>query len=407
LSASRKPNGELPISQLAAKVVPSATLAAGAKARQLQAAGVTVCDFSLGEPDQPTPVHISEAAAEAVRAGHTHYTPVPGIPKLRAAIVKHYQRLYQHSIDVSQVIVCSGAKHSLHNALAATVNPGDEVVIPTPYWVSYSDMVSMAGGKPVLAPTTFESGFKLSPKGLRAALTPRTRLLMLNSPCNPTGTVYSRSELEALVDIVLDSRAGILSDEIYEQLCYNGSKATCVASLRPELADRTITVSGASKSFAMTGWRMGWAVAPTAIAEAMCKIQSQQTGCSSSVGQYAMLAALEGPQDCVAAMRQQYALRRDLVTRRLGAMPGIRLHEGTGAFYAFFDVSKYFGKTLGGRKVIDSDSFCAAALETAHVNFVSGSAFGADGWIRMSYACGRSIIEAGLDCFETWLRAAK
>lgn len=394
----------LSVSKLAASVPPSATLAAGAKAKQLQASGVTVYDFSLGEPDQATPVHIVEAAADAVRAGHTHYTPVPGIPELRSAIVGHYQRLYHYDVDASQVVVTSGAKHALHNALIATVGPGDEVVIPTPYWVSYSDMVSKTGAKPVLVETTFESGFKLSPKQLQKAMTKKTKLLMLNSPCNPTGTVYTHGEMESLADVVLDTRAGILSDEIYEQLCYDDAQATCMASLRPELAKRTITVSGASKSYAMTGWRMGWAVAPAEIAQAMATVQSQETGCTSSVGQYALLAALQGPQDCVAAMRNQYAARRELVTRRLRAIPGIRLHQGMGAFYAFFDVSEYFGRKLGGRRVTDSASFCEAALETAHVNFVCGSAFGAEGFVRMSYACGRSVIEAGLDRFEEWLK---
>ena len=264
-------------------------------------------------------------------------------------------------------------------------------------------MVSMTGAKPVLVPTTFESGFRMAPEQLRAAITPRTRLLMLNSPCNPTGTVYTRKELQALTDIVLESNAGILSDEIYEQLCYDGAQATCIASLKPELAQRTITVSGASKSYAMTGWRVGWSIAPPKIAAAMANIQSQETGCPSSVSQQALLAALEGPQDCVAAMRKQYAARRDLVTRRLEAIPGIRLHKGSGAFYAFFDVSAHFGRTLGGVKVVDSASFCDAALETAHVNFVCGSAFGQEGYVRMSYACSRSIIEAGIDRFEAWL----
>jgi aspartate aminotransferase len=395
------------VSKLAASVPPSATLAAGAKARQLQARGITVYDFSLGEPDQNTPAHIADAAATAVRAGATHYTPVSGTAEARAAVVNWYKRLYCHEVDASQVVITSGAKHGIHNGLAATVGPGDEVIIPTPYWVSYSDMVSMTGAKPILVPTTFESGFKLDPKALGKAFTKRTRLLMLNSPCNPTGTVYTRGELETLADVVLDSEAGILSDEIYEQLCYDDAQPTCIAALRPELAERTITIGGASKSFAMTGWRMGWTISPVYIAAAMSNLQSQETGCSSSVGQAALVAALEGPQDCVAAMRQQYAARRDLVTRRLQAMPGIRLHQGMGAFYAFFDISSYFGRSLGGRVVTNSAEFCEAALETAHVNFVCGSAFGAEGYARMSYACSRSVIDVGLDRFEAWLINAK
>jgi aspartate aminotransferase len=388
----------LTLSKLARSVQPSATLAAGAKARQLKAAGVTVYDFSLGEPDQPTPEHICRAAAEALRAGHTHYTPVAGIPELRAAIGRWYERFHGYQFDPSHVVVSNGAKHSIHNALVSTCGPGDEVVISTPYWVSYSDLVSMAGATPVLVPTTFEGGFKLRPDQLRAALTPRTKLVMLNSPCNPTGTVYTRAELDALAEVILPTQSGILSDEIYEQLCYGDARPTCVATLRPGLAERTITVSGASKSYAMTGWRMGWAVAPPAVAKAMADIQSQETSCPSSVGQYALWAALDGPQDCVAAMRQEYAARRELVVSRLRAIPGVRVHEPDGAFYAFFDVSAHFG-----RDVRDSAGFCTAALEQAHVNLVPGSAFGAEGFVRMSYACGREQIQAGLDRLEAWL----
>jgi aspartate aminotransferase len=391
------------LSKLATSVQPSATLAAGAKARQLRAAGINVFDFSLGEPDQPTPEHICRAAADAMRAGHTHYTPVSGVPELRNAIVGYYQRLHGYKIAPEQVVVSNGAKHSLHNALVATCGSGDEVVIPTPYWVSYSDLVSMAEATPVLVNTSFESGFKVTPHQLRAALTPRTKLVMLNSPCNPTGTVYSKDELERLADVILETNAAILSDEIYEQLCYGESKPTCIATLRPGLGERTITVSGASKSYAMTGWRMGWAVAPPAVAKAMSDIQSQETSCPSSISQYATIAALEGPQDCVGQMLGEYAARRELVCARLRAIPGIRLSVPAGAFYAFFDVSAHFG----GLKVRDSQGFCAACLEVAHVNLVPGSAFGCEGFVRMSYAASREQITGGLDRLEAWLTGAK
>jgi len=393
----------LTISKLAASVQPSATIAAGAKARQMKAAGIAVYDFSLGEPDQSTPKHIAQAAADAVRAGHTHYTPVGGVPELRAAIARWYERYHGFKCSPDQIVVSNGAKHSLHNALVATCGPGDEVVIPTPYWVSYSDLVGMTGATPVLVNTTFESGFKMSPAQLKAALTPRTRLLMINSPCNPTGTVYSRAELIALTDVILESKVGILSDEIYEQLCYAPAKATCVASLRPELAARTITVSGASKSYAMTGWRMGWAIGPEPVAKAMGNVQSQETSCPSSVSQYALIAALDGPQDCVATMRAEYEARRAIVCERLRAMPGLKLNIPDGAFYAFFDVSGYFGRSLGGRPVNDSVSFCQAALEVGHVNFVPGAAFGCECFVRMSYAAGRDQIKSGLDRLEALL----
>ncbi len=392
------------ISKMAAAVQPSATLAAGAKAKQMKAEGIAVYDFSLGEPDFPTPEHICAAAVKAMQKGLTHYTPAAGIPELRAAIARSYQKTYGISYTAEQVIVSNGAKHSIHNALAATVGPGDEVIIPTPYWVSYSDLVQMTGASFVLVPTKMETGFKMTPEQLRAAVTPRSRLLMLNSPSNPTGAVYTRRELEALADVVLEKNLAVLSDEIYERLVFGDAQATCFATLRPGLAERTITISGASKTYAMTGWRMGWALGPAPIIKAMANVQSQQTGCPCSISQYAALAAVEGDQECVERMRREFQARRDLVCGRLQKMPGVRSFVPEGAFYAFFDVSAHFGRTLGGRKVTDSTSFCQAALESAHVNVVSGAAFGAEGYVRLSYASSREQLQAGLDRLEQFLR---
>jgi aspartate aminotransferase len=392
------------LSKMAAAVQPSATIAAAARAKQMKAEGVAVFDFSLGEPDFPTPEHICAAAVQAMKAGHTHYTPVAGIPELRGAIARWYQKTYGIKYTPEQVIVSNGAKHSLYTALAATVGPGDEVIIPTPYWVSYSDMVDMTGAKPVLVTTTPESGFKMSLAQLRAAVTPRSKLLMINSPSNPTGTVYSRQELEALADVVLESRLGVISDEIYEKLIYGTARATCFATLRPGLAERTITISGASKSYAMTGWRMGWSLGPAAVIKAMGNVQSQETGNPSSISQYAALAALEGDQTCVERMRQEFEVRRDLVCVRLAKIPGIRVSVPDGAFYSFFDVSAHFGKPIAGRTVRDSTAFCSAALEEAHVNLVPGSAFGADGYVRLSFAASREQLEGGLDRLERWLK---
>jgi aspartate aminotransferase len=392
------------ISKLAAAVQPSATLAAGAKAKQMKAEGLTVFDFSLGEPDFPTPEHICAAAVKAMKDGHTHYTPATGVTELRKAIAKWYEKTYAIRYSPEQVVVSNGAKHSIHNALSSTVGPGDEVIIPTPYWVSYSDMVEMTGARYVLVPTTIDSGFKMTPAQLRAAVTPRSRLLMLNSPCNPTGTVYTRKELEALADVVLETKLAVLSDEIYEKLIFGDAKPTCFATLRPELADRTITISGASKSYAMTGWRMGWALGPAGVMKAMGNVQSQQTGNPCSISQYAALAALEGEQECVEQMRREFEARRDLVVARLSAMPGVKCRKPEGAFYAFFDVSAHFGRTLGGRKVTNSVSFCTAALETAQVNLVPGSAFGAEGYVRLSYATSREQLQAGLERLERWLQ---
>jgi aspartate aminotransferase len=392
------------VSKLAAAVQPSATLAAGARAKQLKADGVVVHDFSLGEPDFPTPPHICAAALEAMNKGQTRYTAAAGAPELRSAVAKTYQKTYNIRYTPEQVVVSNGAKHSIHNALLATVGPGDEVIIPTPYWVSYSDLVQMTGATPVLAPTTLASGFKMSPQQLRQAVTPRSKLLMLNSPGNPTGTVYTRAEQEALADVVLQTPLAVLSDEIYERLMFGDAQATCFATLRPGLAERTITISGASKTYAMTGWRIGWALSPLPLAKAMGNLQSQEAGCPCSVSQAAALAALEGDQGCVETMRREFEARRDLVCRRLQAMPGVRCRVPEGAFYAFFDVSAHFGRTLGGKKVTDSASFCMAALETAHVCIVPGSAFGAEGYARLSYAASRAQLEAGLDSLERWLR---
>jgi aspartate aminotransferase len=393
----------IPISKAASSIQPSATLAAGAKARQMRAEGIHVFDFSLGEPDFNTPEHICKAAYKAMLDGHTHYTPAPGIPELRSAITRMYQKTYGLRSTPDQVIVSNGAKHSIHNALMAMCGPGDEVIIPKPYWVSYSDLVEMTGATPVLVSTTHESGFRMTPAQLRAALTPRTRLVMLNSPCNPTGTVYTRQELEALADVVLDAKVTVLSDEIYERLVYGDARATCFATLRPGLADQTVTISGVSKSYAMTGWRMGWAMGPAPVIKAMANIQSQETSNPSSVSQYAALAALEGDQECVEKMRREFEARRELVCRRLAGMPGVVCPIPDGAFYAFFNIAAHFGRTLDGKKVTDSVTFCQVALESRRVNLVPGSAFGAEGYVRLSFAASREQLTGGLDQLEKLL----
>lgn len=395
------------ISPLASSVQPSATLAAGAKARELKAAGVKVYDFSLGEPDFDTPKHIGDAAAEAVRKGQTHYTPTGGTAEAKKAVARWYAKYHGFEFGPERVMLSNGAKHSIHTVLAATVGPGDEVVIPTPYWVSYSDLVKMTGAAAVLVGTTLASEFKMTPAQLKSAVTPRTRLLMINSPCNPTGSVYTRAELDALMDVMLGTDAAVLSDEIYEQLTYGDAKPTCVAALRPELRDRTITVSGASKSYAMTGWRMGWTVAPPAVIKAMDNIQSQETSCPSSVSQAALIAALDGPQEAVAEMRQEFEARRDLVCERLRQIPGVQFTVPSGAFYAFYRVADHFGKSFGGKAVPDSLTFCTTLLEQAHVNLVPGSAFGAEGFVRMSFATGRDVIEGGLARLKDWLATGK
>jgi len=385
-------------------IAPSATLAMAGEAKRLKSEGVNVLDFALGEPDFDTPQNIQEAAFRAIRSGLTHYTPPAGIPELRDALAAHYTEHHGLPTKAPQVVVSNGAKHSLHNALMAVCGPGDEVIIPAPYWVSYSDLVKLTGATPVVIPTTEQSGFKLTPEQFRAAATPRTKLLMINSPSNPTGVVYERAELEALADAVLETDAGILSDEIYEQLTYGDAKPTCFATLRPGLADRTITVSGVSKTYAMTGWRIGWAIAPPAVSKFMADLQSQETSNPCSVSQYAALEAVTGPQDSVVAMKEQFAKRREYVLQRVRDLPDVTCVPPGGAFYAYMNVSAHFGRVLGGEKVTDSTSFCLTALAKAHVALVMGSAFGSEGYARLSFATDMTTLEKGFDALDRFLR---
>ncbi len=390
------------ISERASQIEPSATIAAAARAKLLKSQGVHVYDFTLGEPDFATPEHICEAARSAIAKGQTHYTPSSGIPELRRAIAKRYQSL-GIKCEASQVIVSNGAKHSIHNVLTALCGPGDEVIIPAPYWVSYSELVKLTGATARIVETSPDAGFKMTPQEFRDTIGPNSRLLMLNSPCNPTGSVYTPDELRGLAEIVLEKDLLVLSDEIYEHLVYGSAKSAVFAALHPGLIDRTVTVSGVSKSYAMTGWRIGWAVSPVEIAQAIDSLQSQETSNPCSVSQFAALAALEGDQACVAMMLVEFARRREFVVNRLQSIPGLRIIEPHGAFYAFFSVRSHFGKRLGGRVVADSETFCSAALDSAHVALVPGSAFGAEGYVRMSFACDIVEIQQGLNRLELFL----
>ena len=378
---------------------PSATIAAAAKAKELAAQGVKVYEFTLGEPDFTTPEHIRDAAKAALDAGHTHYTPSGGIPPLKQAICAAAQRDHGLEYEPNQVVVSNGAKHSIHNVLTALCGPGDEVIIPTPYWVSYSALVELAGAKPVLVETTLENGFCLQPEQFAAAITPKTRLLMLNNPCNPTGAAYPVETLEALAAVAVEKGIPVLSDEIYEKLIYEGSEFRSFASLSPEARDLTIIVSGVSKAYAMTGWRIGWTLAPADVTKAMDKLQSQETSNPCSVSQHAAIQALNGPQECVGEMLAEFRTRREFVLSRLKQIPGLRFAEPGGAFYAFFNVSDYFGKPLGesGAVVDNSSDFCTALLEGGHVALVTGDAFGAPGYVRLSFATSMDVLETGLD----------
>ena len=386
---------------------PSATLAAAAKAKELKAKGIQVLDFTVGEPDFTTPQHICDAAVAAMQAGHTHYTASGGILELKQAVCAAYERDYGLKYTPSQVLISNGAKHSIHNVLAALCGPGDEVIIPTPYWVSYSALVELTGATPVLIETSEESGFCLSPEQLQAAITPKTRLLMLNNPSNPTGSVYPLEKLEALAKACVAADILVLSDEIYEKLLYEGGEFRSFASFGPEVLARTITVSGVSKAYAMTGWRIGWTIGPVEVIKAMDNLQSQETSNPCSISQYAAVAALNGDQGCVEEMRQAFAARRAYVVERLNGFRekfGVTFAEPTGAFYGFFNVAKSFGRPLKGGRVVDNATdFCTALLEVVHVALVTGDAFGAPGYVRLSFACGLDQLKAGLDAIESFL----
>jgi aspartate aminotransferase len=379
-----------------AALEPSATLAMAARAAALKAAGQDVIDLSVGEPDFPTPEHVCRAAEAAIRAGKTKYTPAAGIPELRKAVAEDYSRRSGLAATAAQVVVSSGAKHALHNVFTATLDPGDEVVVPTPYWVSYAELIKLTGAKPVLIETRIEEDFKLSESALRAALTPRTRMLLLCSPSNPTGVVYSPEELGRLADVVLEANLSVVSDEIYDQLVFDGRRAVSFPTVRPGLQDRTVVVAGVSKTYSMTGWRIGWTIAPEPLSKAIANLQSQETSNPSSIGQHAAVEALRGPQDCVAAMCREFQKRRDLVVGELASLPGARLPEIGGAFYAFLDIRAALARSRD-RGIATSAAWCEALLEREQVACVAGSAFGAEGHVRMSFAAAEEKLRQGLE----------
>ena len=378
------------LSVWARNVSPSPTLAVDAKAKALAAAGEDVCGFAAGEPDFDTPDHIKEACIAALRSGKTKYAPTPGIEPLRQALADKYLADYNLKVAPSQIIVSPGGKFSCYLAILATCSPGDEVIIPAPYWVSYPEMVKLAGAKPVFVLADDTTGFRLTPEQLVAAITPRTRLLILNSPSNPTGAVYTKAQLEAIVAVALKHNLYILSDEIYEHLTYDGAKHFSPATFSADAAARVIIVSGFAKTYAMTGWRLGTTVAPAPIAKAIAELQSQMTSNATTFAQYGALAALKEREKTQAALAQMlvaFDRRRKFLHAELNKIPGIRCLLAEGAFYLFPNISS-FGLT--------SEAFCTQLLEQKKVAAVHGSAFGAEGYLRLSYATSDEIISKGV-----------
>jgi aspartate aminotransferase len=376
-------------------IKPSVTLAIAAKAGKLRSEGIDVVNFSAGEPDFDTPEHIKAAAVEALRKGMTKYTDVKGIEPLRAAIVHKYEREHGLSYRKEDVLVSCGAKHSVYNVLQAIVNPGDEILIPAPYWVSYSDMTLLAGGVPKLIPTNETTGFRITAEQLEAALTAKTRVFVLNSPCNPTGASYDKDELLAIARVLEKHNCLIISDDIYEKIVYDNFRVHNLVALSPGVRDRTIIVNGVSKTYAMTGWRIGYAIGTADIISAAAKIQSQSTSNPTSIAQAAALEAISGPQIEVDRMVREFKQRRDVIVDKLNALPGIHCVKPQGAFYVFPNVSSLLGRTANGKKLASPCDFADYLLEEAKVAVVPGEDFGSQEHIRFSYATALEDIEKG------------
>lgn len=374
------------ISDRVMSLASSQTLAMSQKSAELKAQGIDVINLSVGEPDFNTPKHIKEAAVRAIDDNFSFYSPVPGYMSLRKAIAEKLSHENGLSFEPSQIVVGNGAKHALCNVIMATVNPGDEVIIPTPAWVSYIEMVKLAEGRAVLVPAGLDTNFKITPAQLEAAITDRTRAIILCSPSNPTGSVYSSDELKAIVDVLeCHPQVLVIADEIYEHIIYGDLKFTSLASF-PAIADRTVVINGVSKAYAMTGWRIGYIAAPLAIAKAVTKLQGQMTSGASSIAQKAAEAAYTGPQECVEEMRQAFERRRDLIYGLAQEIPGWKVAKPAGAFYLFPDVSALIGKEADGVRINTSGDYVFYLLDKANVSTVDGDAFCAPGYIRLSYA---------------------
>ena len=377
------------------QVPPSLTLSIAAKAKAMKAEGIDVCSFSAGEPDFDTPAHIKAAAKKALDDGQTRYGPAAGEPKLRETIARKLREDNGLCYNAENVIVTNGGKHSLFNLMLALIEAGDEVIIPAPYWLSYPEMVKLAGGTPVIVQTDAATGYKITPEQLAKAIRPQTKLFILNSPSNPTGMVYTPAEIKALAKIVVERDILVVSDEIYEKILYDGAEHLSIGAVGPEIFERTIISSGFAKAYSMTGWRLGYLAGSVELIKAMITIQGHSTSNVCTFAQYGAIAALEGSQDCVEEMRLAFAKRRQVMLERLNAIPGLNCPQPDGAFYMFPNISKTGLKSL---------EFCDGLLEQEQVAVIPGIAFGADDCIRLSYATDMTSIEKGMDRLEKFVR---
>ncbi len=393
-----------PFTQRVLNIQASATVSAFAKAGELKRQGVDLISLVAGEPDFETPAHIRDAAIRAIEAGHTRYTnPASGIPELKQAICDKFERDNGLRYSPSQIIVTCGAKQTIFDAIIALIEDGDEAIIPAPYWTSYADQVRLMGGNPIIVPTAQDADFCMTARQLQNAITSRTKFALLNSPCNPTGAVYTRENLEALADVLAGTTIYVIADEIYEKLLYDNAEHVSIAALLPELADRTLVVNGVSKSYAMTGWRVGYGAGPQNLIDLMIKVQTQETTNTCTISQYAALEALTGPQNCIERMRRAFAKRRDQIVSRLNQMPGVSCFSPRGAFYVFPRVSELIGNSSPRGRIDNDVSLCDFLLEEAGVACVPGTGFGAPGYLRFSYAAAADEIAQGMDRVEAAL----
>ena len=391
------------VSKIAEGVHASTTLAVDSLAKQMKEDGYDVIRFGTGEPDFNTPDNINMAAIAAICDGKTKYTPAAGIPALRKAIAKQLQDDCGLSYDYTQIVVASGAKHSVYIALAAITNPGDEIIIPAPFWVSYYEMVKMTGGVPVIVTAGEESGFKVTASQIEAAITDKTKCLMLNNPSNPTGMIYSKDELKSIAEVCVKHDLYILADEIYYKLIYDGIEFTSIASLGDEVKERCLLINGVSKSYAMTGWRIGYCAANKQLAKIMSNYLSHSTGAPSTISQWAAVEAINGPQQSCEEMRKAFEERRDYIVQRMNSIPGVSCINPNGAFYVMMNIEKLIGRTLGGKLITNDDDFAVAFLESAYVATVPCSGFGMKNFIRWSYAASMDNIKEALDRLEKFL----